>query len=182
MHERADDFARLMNMLVSATAQYLAAQIDAGAQAVQLFESWAGVLQGRDFDRCVVDPHVAITAHLRKLYPHIPIIGFARTANQDDLLRYATVGVQALGLSQDVDIDWAAQNIPPRYCLQGNLDPAALLEGGEKMAAGVARICATFRDRPFVFNLGHGIIKETPPEHVADLIALVRAEEKRRAA
>jgi uroporphyrinogen decarboxylase len=167
-------FGALMDLLTEATTVYLAAQIEAGAEAVMLFDSWAGVLPPLLFRAHVTEPARRIVAALRALFPSVPVIGFPRLAG---LLAgdYAkATGVQGLGLDTTVDPAIASRLVPGPVALQGNLDPLALEAGGGAMRAATENILTAMRGRPFVFNLGHGIVPSTPPEHVAELIGLIR--------
>lgn len=168
-----DGFDRLIALIVEATTHYLARQVEAGAEAVQLFDSWAGCADETQFARYVIAPTKSIVDSLRIKFPQLPIIGFPRGAGTQ-YERYAReTGVTALGLDTQVTLAHAQalQNILP---VQGNLDPACLLAGGAALDAGIDRICGALKDGPHVFNLGHGIIKETPPEHVTRLVERIR--------
>ena len=165
-------FAQLMDLLVDATSRYLIAQADAGAEALQLFESWAGTVPAGLFERAVLDPTARIVRAVKVKHPRLPIIGFPRGAGSW-LTRYAeATGVDGIGVDQMTDI--AAIDLPARVARQGNLDPILLLEGGEAMRAEAARLVAAMKGKPFIFNLGHGVMQPTPPEHVADLVAAIR--------
>lgn len=178
-----DVFLRLIDVLVRSSVVYLDAQIKAGAQAVQLFESWAGVLSGDDFRRWVIEPNARIAKAIKSAHPEVPFIGFPRTDNADDLYAFtAGIGADCIGISQDIAPDWAAQNIQQRLCVQGNLDPGLLLKGGSDMTLAAENICNALDEGPFVFNLGHGVIKETNPDHVADLIRVVHTHKRKAAA
>jgi uroporphyrinogen decarboxylase len=167
-------FGGLMDLLTEATIVYLAAQIEAGADAVMLFDSWAGVLPPGLFRAHVIAPAIHIVAALRERYPTVPVIGFPRLGGLL-LAEYArATGVQGLGLDTTVDPAIASRLVPGPVALQGNLDPLALEAGGAAMREAARSILAAMRGRPFVFNLGHGIVPSTPPEHVADLMDLVR--------
>ena len=166
-------FARLMDALESATIDYLAMQAEAGAEALMLFDSWAGVLSPALFRRHCVEPARRIAAALRVRHPGLPIIGFPRLAGPM-LAEYAASGVQAVGIDTAMDPARAAAMVPGHVALQGNLDPMALVAGGAAMAAEVRAILGAMRGRPYVFNLGHGIVPQTPPAHVADLMGIVR--------
>ncbi len=162
------------DVLVRATVAYLDAQVRAGAQAIQLFESWAGVLTGAEFDRWVIAPNRSIVAQLKAMHPDVPVIGFPRTGNREDVARYMReTRVDVVALSQDIGGVWAASALQPSVCVQGNLDPELLLEGGDAMLEAATVICAQMGHGPFVFNLGHGVIKETNPDHVAALVNCV---------
>ncbi len=166
-------FARLMDVLTEATIEYLAAQAEAGAEALMLFDSWAGVLSPSLFRAHVVAPTRRIIAALRQRFPTVPIIGFPRLAGVM-LAEYAATGANAIGLDTGMDPVRAAAMLPAGIALQGNLDPMALVAGGESMLREVDSVLSAMRGRPFVFNLGHGIVPHTPPEHVAALVASVR--------
>jgi uroporphyrinogen decarboxylase len=168
-------FARLMDLVTENTITYLSAQIEAGAEAVMLFDSWAGVLSPRLFDAHCTQPTARIVAAIAELHPGVPFIGFPRLAGTK-LASFATAtGVQAVGMDTAVDPAIAAGAVPAHVALQGNLDPLALVAGGTAMAGEAAAILAAMRGRPFVFNLGHGVVPHTSPDHVGALVAQVRA-------
>jgi uroporphyrinogen decarboxylase len=170
-----EGFAVLIDMLVAATADYLSAQIAAGAEAVQLFDSWAGVLPAPEFRRWVIEPTARIVTALKALHPEVPVIGFPRGAG----LLYAdyadATGVDAVGLDTAVPPEWAALTLQTRVAVQGNLDPIMLVAGGEALSAAARHVLEALAAGPFVFNLGHGVVQSTPPEHVGQLAALLRA-------
>ncbi len=167
-------FARLIDRIVEGNLVYLRGQADAGAEALMLFDSWAGMLPPDEFRRWVIAPTARIAAALRESHPHIPLIGFPRLAGML-LGEYAVAtGVQAVAMDTSMDPAAAARLVPKHIALQGNLDPLALVAGGETMFSGVRRITEALRGRPHIFNLGHGIVKETPPEHVGALVAAIR--------
>lgn len=168
-------FALLIERIAEVTVEYLCGQIEAGAQAVQLFESWAGSLAPDQFARWVIAPARDIVRGVRARHPHVPIIGFPKGAGGKLADYAAATGVDAIGLDETVDPVWADAVLPPGLPVQGNLDPLALLAGGEALAAAVTRIRQAFAARPHVFNLGHGIVPEVPVAHVEQLLALVRA-------
>ncbi|CAK0760669.1 Uroporphyrinogen decarboxylase [Azospirillaceae bacterium] len=168
------EFKRLLDLLVDVTTSYLIAQADAGAEALQLFDSWAGVVPASHFRSWVVEPTRKIVAGVRKKHPTIPIIGFPRAAGLNYSMYIAESNVTAVSLDPMVPTAWAAANAPKTMALQGNLDPLALVAGGAVLAEGVAEIRKAFTGRPFIFNLGHGVLPQTPPEHVADLVSLLR--------
>jgi len=168
-----EPFARLIDILVGASIEYLAAQMRAGADVVQLFESWALNLDEVAFREWVIEPNRRIVEGLRKLIPGAPIIGFPRGA-AGNLPRYAReTGVNLMGLDYATPLSFA-ENLPETLGVQGNLDPIRLLAGGEQMERRAAEIVTAFRNRPHIFNLGHGILPETPIDHVERLIAAVR--------
>ncbi|MCM8731155.1 uroporphyrinogen decarboxylase [Hephaestia sp. MAHUQ-44] len=167
-------FDAIIDAIVAMTIDYLAGQIDAGVEAVQLFDSWAGSLSPAQFERWVIAPTVAIVRGLKARHPDTPIIGFPKGAG-GKLGAYAReTGIDAIGLDETVDPVWADSILPEGLPVQGNLDPLALLAGGAALDAGVDRILAAFQDRPHIFNLGHGIGQFTPIAHVEQLLARVR--------
>jgi uroporphyrinogen decarboxylase len=168
-------FGGLMDVLTEATIVYLAAQIEAGAEAVMLFDSWAGVLPPLLFHAHVIAPAARITAALRERFPTVPVIGFPRLGGLSIADYARETGVQGLGLDTTVDPVLASRLVPAPVALQGNLDPLAVEAGGPAMRAATRHILEAMRGRPFVFNLGHGIVPSTSPEHVTELVALVRA-------
>ena len=167
-------FQSLIDAVVTATVTYLSGQIKAGAEAVQLFDSWAGSLSPAQFERWVIAPTAAITSQLMALHPDTPIIGFPKGAGAKLAAYAAETGVDAVGLDETIDPVWADSVLPVGMPVQGNLDPLALLAGGPALETAVTRIRAAFDSRPHIFNLGHGIIKETPISHVEALMDLVR--------
>ena len=167
-------FAALMETLVQATITYLDLQIRAGAETVMLFDSWAGVLSPILFDRHVVEPTRRIVAAIRQRHPTIPIIGFPRLASTM-LPRYVATGMNGIGMDTGMDPAYAAGVVPASVALQGNLDPMALVAGGDALRTEIDAVLAPMRGRPYIFNLGHGIVPQTNPDHVAALIAQVRA-------
>lgn len=175
-HEDPMVFRRLVDILVEATVAYLLAQVDAGAEVLQLFDSWAGALAEDDFEAWVIAPTKTIVAAVKAVRPEIPIIGFPRAAGAQYLTYATETGVDGVSLDFGVPLAWAAHNLPKQLALQGNLDPALLLVGGAPLDAGVDRIKRAWTGRPFIFNLGHGVMPSTPPEHVARLIARLRAQ------
>lgn len=167
-------FQAIIDAIVAVTIDYLAGQIQAGAEAVQLFDSWAGSLAPAEFERWVIAPNAAIAAALKARFPQVPVIGFPKGAGEK-LPAYAReTGVQAVGLDETIDPLWAHKALPAGLPVQGNLDPLLLLAGGEEMERQALRILNAFAERPHVFNLGHGIGQTTPVEHVAQLLSLVR--------
>lgn len=168
-------FGTLIDLLVDATADYLCRQVEAGAEAVQLFDSWAGVLPEAAFERWVVAPTRRIVERVAARCPGVPIIGFPRGAGVLYERYAAATGVTALGLDTTVPVGWAAARLQRLLPVQGNLDPIELIAGGSSLETAVRAILEGFSGRPFIFNLGHGVVPSTPPEHVAALAALLRA-------
>jgi uroporphyrinogen decarboxylase len=169
-------FQAIIDAIVSVTVDYLSGQIAAGAEAVQLFDSWAGSLAPDQFERWVVAPNAAIADAVRARHPGMPVIGFPKGAGSK-LVAYAReTGVDAVGLDETIDPLWAMRELPPGLPVQGNLDPLLLLAGGQALEQRARRILDAFAGRPHVFNLGHGIDKETPVAHVERLLEVVRGE------
>ena len=169
-------FGAIIDAIVGVTVDYLRGQIEAGAEAVQLFDSWAGSLAPDQFERWVVAPNAAIVAALKASHAAVPVIGFPKGAGAK-LPAYAReTGVDAVGLDETLDPAWAARELPAQMPMQGNLDPLLLLAGGDGLERRARAILDALADRPHVFNLGHGIDKETPLEHVERLLAVVRGE------
>ena len=171
----ADAFAALIDILVDASAAYLVRQLQAGADAVQVFDTWAGVLSPEDFTRWCVEPSRRIVAQVRAEIPHAKIIGFPRGAGT--LLRQYVeqVPVDAVGLDWTINRVVARDWIGKRLAVQGNLDPLVLLAGGAALDAAVDNVLAGFAGMPLIFNLGHGILPETPIAHVERMLKRVRA-------
>jgi uroporphyrinogen decarboxylase len=167
-------FAALVGLLTDATITYLFAQAEAGAQALMLFDSWAGVLSPALFRRYVIAPACRIAAAMKACAPTVRLVGFPRLAGAM-LGEYAAAGMDGIGVDTATDPAYARCSVPETVALQGNLDPIALLAGSDALREAVGGILAAWRGRPFVFNLGHGIVPETPPEHVTALTELVRA-------
>ena len=166
----------IVDAIADQTVTYLSGQIEAGAEAVQLFDSWAGSLAPDEFERWVIAPNARIVAALTELHPETPVIGFPKGAGEK-LPAYAReTGVKAVGVDETLDPVWVARELPHGMPVQGNLDPLLLLAGSAELEKRVAFILDAFADRPHVFNLGHGIDRRTPIAHVERLIAAVRAE------
>ena len=168
-------FGKLIRTLVESTTEYLLAQAEAGAEALMLFDSWAGMLPPSQFRRWVIEPTATIVRALKRLHPSIPIIGFPRLAGPmlgEYVLR---TGVNTVAMDTAMDPKFAVGAVAPTIGLQGNLDPLALIAGGTALESETRQILAAMRGRPFVFNLGHGIEKTTPVENVAQLVRLVRS-------
>jgi uroporphyrinogen decarboxylase len=167
-------FQALIDRIVAVTVDYLSGQIEAGAQAVQLFDSWAGSLSPAQFERWVIAPTADIVGRLMVRHGEVPIIGFPKGAGAKLAAYAAETGVDAIGLDETVDPAWADAMLPVGMPVQGNLDPLALIAGGEALKTAVARIRAAFDTRPHIFNLGHGILPDAPIAHVEQLLALIR--------
>jgi uroporphyrinogen decarboxylase len=167
-------FGAIVDAIIDLSVAYLSGQIEQGVEAVQLFDSWAGSLSPAQFERWVIAPNAEIVRRLKAIHPDTPVIGFPKGAG-GKLASYANeTGVDAIGLDETVDPAWADAALPPQLPVQGNLDPLALVAGGEVLDAAIDRILAAFPDRPHIFNLGHGIVPDTPIAHVEHLIRRVR--------
>ncbi len=167
-------FGAIIDAITDVTIGYLGGQIEAGAEAVQLFDSWAGSLSPAQFERWVIAPNARITAALQDRYPDVPVIGFPKGAGEKLPAYIRETGVSAAGLDETIDPVWANQVLPEGLPVQGNLDPLLLLSGGEALDKALDHILHSFAGRPHVFNLGHGIGQHTPIAHVEQLIATVR--------
>ena len=167
-------FQHIIDAIADLTVEYLARQIEEGVQAVQLFDSWAGSLSPAQFEQWVIAPNAKIIAALKARCPDACVIGFPKGAG-GKLPAYASeTGADAIGLDETVDPAWANAVLPAGVPVQGNLDPLALVTGGATLDAAIDRVLAAFPDRPHVFNLGHGILQDTPIAHVEQLLARVR--------
>jgi len=164
----------ILDIVSSLTVDYLSGQIEAGVDAVQLFDSWAGSLSPAQFERHIIARTAWIVDQLRRRHPHTPIIGFPKGAGGKLRAYAAETGVDAIGLDETVDPQWAARELPAGMPVQGNLDPLVLVAGGEELRTAVEHILDAFADRPHIFNLGHGIQQTTPIEHVEELVGVVK--------
>lgn len=167
-------FQALIDRIVAVTVDYLSGQISAGAQAVQLFDSWAGALAPAQFERWVVAPTADIVGRLMVRHPDVPIIGYPRGVGAKLASYAAETGVDAIGLDETVDPVWADAMLPLGMPVQGNIDPMALLTGGETLASAVRTVRLAFARRPHILNLGHGVLPQTPIANVEYLLALAR--------
>ena len=169
-------FDRLIRLLEEATIAHLAAQIAAGAEVVQLFDTWAGILPDAAMRRLCLEPCKRIAQAIRSRYPDVPVIVFPRGVGPGTLA-YAETGLfAAISIDQAIAPAWAADNLQPHGVVQGNLDPWELVAGGDALSDGIGRIRMALAGGGFIFNLGHGIVPQTPPEHVAQLAALLRGD------
>ncbi len=171
-----EKFSKLIDLLTTCITQYLGKQIEHGVNVIQIFDSWAGVLPPEQFKKWVIAPTKKIVASLQQKYPEIPIIGFPKGASflyKD----YATqTGVTGLGLDTQVPLDYAADQLQKICVVQGNLDPMTLRAGGDELDRQVRNILEAFQGHPYIFNLGHGIDKDTPPSHVERVLKIIRGE------
>ena len=176
MTENPDLFQRLIDLLTEATIDYLSKQIDAGAEVVKLFDSWAGSLKGRDFDRFALAPTRRIVTALKARHPNTPVIAFPREAGEKYLGFAKATGADCLALDNSVDPHWAAAHLQPDGCVQGNLKSSHMVSGGPALVKDTKRIVAAFRNGPHIFNLGHGITPQADPDNVQRMIDAVRGD------
>lgn len=167
-------FAAIIDRITTATISYLTAQIEAGAEVLQLFDSWAGAVPAPLFDSAVIQPTKRIVSALKTTHPDIPIIGFPRAAGSHVARYAAATGVKGVGIDHMTDLAAASAAVPKGVAVQGNLDPILLLHGGTALEREVLRIVETMKGKPFIFNLGHGVMQPTPPDNVAKLVSLLR--------
>ncbi|MDH3739801.1 MAG: uroporphyrinogen decarboxylase, partial [Alphaproteobacteria bacterium] len=172
-------FEHLLALLVEATSAYLIGQVEAGADALQLFDTWAGAVPADQFHRCVLSPTREIIANVRKVNPAVKFIGFPRGVGPAVSQYAASTGVDCVGIDSALSPSYAAEILQPGCAVQGNLDPMALLVGGEPMLKSAAEIIQALNGGPFIFNLGHGVVPKTPPEHVEALAEFVRSGGRR---
>ena len=175
-YEDPEAFARLINRLVEASVEYLVRQFRAGVDAVQIFDTWAGTLPPAEFQRWCVEPVACMVKGVRAAVPDAPIIGFPRGAGTSLPAYVAQTGVTAIGLDWMVDPAFACAGVPARMALQGNLDPLVLRAGGVALDGAVDAVLAAFSGRPFIFNLGHGILPDTPIANVERMLARIRVK------
>jgi uroporphyrinogen decarboxylase len=169
-----DSFGVLIDLLVEAIVDHLAYQVEAGADAVQLFDSWAGVLPEEQLFSWSLEPMIRIAHGLRARHPKVPIIAFPRAVGPATLMYRRPDAFTALSIDTGIGAHWAAKELQPHICLQGNLDPIMLVAGGAALEREATRILDKLGHGPFVFNLGHGVVPQTPPENVAHLVEIVR--------
>lgn len=178
-YRRPDEFERLIDLLVEATADFLVAQAGAGAEVLQVFDTWAGVLPESGIRRWVMEPVRRIVERIKTAHPKLPVIGFPRGIGVLYADYARTTGVDAVSLDSSVPVHWAAKTLQVLCPVQGNLDPHVLAAGGAVLREEAERILDALGHGPFVFNLGHGILPETPPDHVAELVRVVRSWRRR---
>ncbi|HWJ37496.1 MAG TPA: uroporphyrinogen decarboxylase [Sphingomicrobium sp.] len=169
-------FEGIIRRIEKVTFDYLVGQVEAGVEVLQLFDSWAGSLAPSEFERWVIEPTARLVTRLRKLHPDIPIIGFPKGAGGKIGAYARETDVDCVGLDETVDPAWANAQLPEGMAVQGNLDPLVLLAGGKELKVAAKRILDAFSDRPHIFNLGHGILQETPIDHVSELVRLVKGK------
>ncbi|WP_323767135.1 uroporphyrinogen decarboxylase [Marinovum sp.] len=167
-------FEALLERITEATILYLSAQIEAGAEVVKLFDSWAGSLKGRDFDRYALAPAKRIIAALKDKHPGVPVIAFPREAGEKYVGFHKATGADCVALDNSVDAAWAAEHVQVDGCVQGNLTSSHMVTGGQALIDETRAIVEAFRKGPHIFNLGHGITPDADPENVALMIETVR--------
>lgn len=168
-------FGQLIDMLVEATISYLSRQVEAGAEVLQLFDSWAGILPEPGFRRWCIEPTIRIVSALKAKHPDIPVIGFPRGAGALYAAYATETGIDAMSLDTTVPVAWAAETLQSILPVQGNLDPILLVAGGEALDREIDRILTGFSGGAHIFNLGHGVTQTTPPESVERLARRLRA-------
>jgi uroporphyrinogen decarboxylase len=167
-------FQQMIDLLVEVSIDYLSRQVKAGAEVLQIFDSWAGSLPEAEFERWVIAPTRKMVTELRNRFPDVPIIGFPRGAGPL-YERYVTeTGVQAVSVDETMPLDWVKERLQSKVTVQGNVDAFALVAGGPALDEAIDRVLEAWSDGPFVFNLGHGINQFTPVAHVEQLIRRVR--------
>lgn len=167
-------FEALLDRITQATIHYLSAQIDAGAEVIKIFDSWAGSLKGADFQKYTLAPAREITAALKAKYPAIPIIGFPREAGDNYVGFAKATGVDCVALDNSVSPDWAARHVQVDGCVQGNLASRHMVSGGQALVDETRTIVSAFSGGPHIFNLGHGITPDADPDNVQRMIDAVR--------
>lgn len=168
-------FDGLMDRITQATIAYMSAQIDAGAEVVKIFDSWAGSLQGEDFANYSIKPMQRITAALKEKHPGIPVIAFPRGAGEKYVGAHTATGADCIAVDDGVDAAWVAAHVQPGGCVQGNLKSSHMVTGGDALVSETRRIVEALKCGPHIFNLGHGITPDADPENVQLMIDTVRA-------
>ena len=174
MVEQPEAFAAILDRVTEATILYLSAQIEAGADVVKIFDSWAGSLKGDDLVRASIEPCRRIVEGLRERHPDVPVIGFPRGAGAGALDFVKATGVEGIAIGQEADAGWARENLQPLAAVQGNLDPRHMVTGGSEMEREAERILETLGQGPFIFNLGHGVTPDADPANVERLVRIVK--------
>ncbi len=168
--ENPEAFDALIRKITAATIEYLAKQIEAGAEVVKIFDSWAGSLKGVDFQRYALQPAREIISALKARYPHVPVIAFPREAGAGYIGFAKATGADCLAIDNSISAEWAAENLQIDGCIQGNLASKHMVTGGDKLTSETKRICAALKNGPHIFNLGHGIMPTTTVDHVRKLV------------
>lgn len=176
MQENTALFEALLDRITKGTIDYLSHQIDAGAEVVKIFDSWAGSLKGDAFRKYSLEPAREITAALKARYPHIPVIGFPREAGDNYIGFAKATGVDCVALDNSVSAEWAAKHVQVDGCVQGNLASSHMVTGGQALIDETRAIVKAFSNGPHIFNLGHGITPDADPDNVQRMIDAVREE------
>lgn len=167
-------FAGIIDRLTEATVEYLAKQVEAGAEVVKLFDSWAGSLKGQDFEDFAVAPTARIIAELKARFPGLPVIAFPREAGEGYVGFAKKTGADCVAIDNSVSADWAAAHVQKDGCVQGNLDPRHMVTGGAALVEATREVVRAFSKGPHIFNLGHGITPDADPENVALMVETIR--------
>jgi len=175
--QNEETFSAFLKFLSGAVSSHLLEQVKAGVDCVQLFDSWAGLCPSTHFRQWILEPTQVIIRTLRKEFPHLPIIGFPKGIGSQLLAYGRETGVSAVSLDATISLSWAAENLPKDLVFQGNLDPLLLVAGGEPLKRGIHSIHEEMKDRPYIFNLGHGVLPETPLKNIEECVGWVRALE-----
>jgi len=173
-YQNPEVFEKLIDLLVEISSQYLIGQVEAGANLLQIFDSWAGNLPDQEFQKWSIDPTARIVREIKSRYPNIPVIGFPRGAGPGYKTFIEKTKVDGVSCDTSLPLSYMRDELCPLGAVQGNLDPLVLVTGGDALMRRVDEILETMSGKPFIFNLGHGIVPQTPPEHVAQLIARIR--------
>ena len=173
-YQQPEVFAKLIDLLVDISVQYLIGQIKAGANLLQIFDSWAGNLPDDEFQKWSIDPATRIVREIKKQYPNTPIIGFPRHAGPGYKKYFEATKVDGISCDTSLSLTYMRDELAPLGAVQGNLDPLILVTGGDALNRRVDEILETMAGKPFIFNLGHGIVPQTPPEHVTQLVNRIR--------
>ncbi|MEM7545051.1 MAG: uroporphyrinogen decarboxylase [Pseudomonadota bacterium] len=174
MAKDPEGFDAILDRVADGTIHYLSKQIEAGAEVVKIFDSWAGSLKGEAFERACIKPCLKIVEGIRRAHPNVPIIGFPRGAGKRALSFVKATGVEGVAIEEDMDILWARDALQQEATVQGNLHPRHMIEGGDGLRQAVEHLLTTLNNGPYIFNLGHGITPEASPDHVETLIRLVK--------
>ena len=167
-------FEGLLDRITEGTIEYLSAQIEAGAEVVKLFDSWAGSLKGADFDKYATAPAKRIISELKARHPGIPVIAFPREAGDKYIGFHAKTGADCVAIDDSVTAEWAAEHVQKDGCVQGNLASSHMVTGGDALVRETKRIVKAFGNGPHIFNLGHGITPDADPDNVQRMIDAVR--------
>ena len=174
MHDNYSIGDEYINIITNLSVDYLSLQIEAGADVIKIFDTWAGVLSEEDFRKWVINPTKKIVERINRKFPNVPIIGFPKNAKEMYFEYIKETGVDIIALDPDIDRDYCRHTLQKEAVLQGNISPEVLRLGGKEMYNDIYINLEKFRDKPFIMGLGHGIIKDTPPEHVQEFVNIVR--------